>query len=305
MASGQGRAPILVTGGGGQVGCELRRLARAEGTTIVAPARAELDIGDPDAVAAFVGARPWSAVINAAAHTAVDRAESDVVQAWRVNALGPAALAAAAREAGVPIVHLSTDYVFDGAKADPYVEDDPVAPLGVYGASKEGGEQAVRTAAPRHVILRTAWVVSPHGGNFVKTMLRLGAERPLLRVVDDQRGCPTSAADIAQAAMAIAARLIGDPGAPSGTYHFVNRGEASWCEFAREIFAVAAQAGLTVPRVEAIGTADYPTPARRPANSRLSTEKLIRDFAITPRPWRPAVREIVQALIGRGQGTET
>ena len=304
MSSGEDARPILVTGGGGQVGTELRRLAARDKATVIAPARGELDISDPRAVAAFVASRPWSAVINAAAYTAVDRAESDVAEAWRVNALGPAALASAASQAGVPIIHLSTDYVFDGAKADFYVEDDPVAPLGVYGASKEGGEQAVRTAAPRHVILRTAWVVSPHGGNFIKTMLRLGAERPLLRVVDDQRGCPTSAADIAEAALAIAARLSADPAAPSGTYHFVNEGEATWCGFAREIFAIAGEAGLSVPQVEPIGTADYPTPARRPANSRLSTKKLTRDFAIAPRPWRPAVREIVQALIAPPNGTE-
>ena len=197
------------------------------------------------------------------------------------------------RRANVPLIQLSTDYVFDGQKREAYCEDDPVAPLGVYGASKEGGEQAVRTGNPRHLILRTAWVVSPHGVNFVKTMLRLAAERPTIRVVDDQRGCPTSAADVAMALITIAKRLIADPFAPTGTYHFVNAGEASWYEFARAIFAMVAARGRSVPTVEAISSSDYPTPARRPANSRLSSAKLQREFDIVSRPWQIAVEEVV------------
>lgn len=294
---------ILVTGGSGQVGTELRRLAPA-GWRIAAPGRDQLDMGEPASIAAMVASRPWSAIINTAAYTAVDKAESDVVTAWRANAVGPAALAASAAAAAVPLVHLSTDYVFDGQKAGFYVETDAVAPQGVYGASKEGGEQAVRTAHPRHVILRTAWVVSPHGGNFAKTMLRLGRERPALRVVDDQRGCPTSATDIALAVAAITERLMQDAEAPTGTYHFVNDGEASWCEFARFIFAVAAPRGWPEPTVEAITTAEYPTPARRPANSRLSTAKLRTDFGIAPRPWRIATEDVVKALVTPPEGTD-
>jgi len=286
---------VLLTGGSGQVGTEILRQAPA-GLNIVAPGRAQLDMADAEAIAALVASRPWAAVINCAAYTAVDKAETEVVAAWRANALGPAALARASAEANIPLIHVSTDYVFDGSKAGFYLETDPVAPIGVYGASKEGGEQAVRTANPRHVILRTAWVVSPHGSNFVKTMLRLAETRSELNVVDDQRGCPTSAADIAATVLAIAERMIEDADAPTGTYHFVNEGEATWCEFARAIFTAAQARGLATPTVHPIPSSAYPTPARRPANSRLSTEKLRRDYGIAPRPWPAALTEIMAAL---------
>ncbi|HEX5377919.1 MAG TPA: dTDP-4-dehydrorhamnose reductase [Phenylobacterium sp.] len=291
-----GGKAILLTGGAGQVGTEFRRLA-PEGVEIVAPGRDRLDMADPDSIAAFVAARPWAAVINSAAYTAVDKAESDPVTAWKVNALGPAALAWATSRAGVPLIHLSTDYVFDGAKPSPYLEDDPIGPLGVYGASKEAGEQAVRVGNPRHVILRTAWVVSPHGANFIKTMLRMAQSRDRLTVVDDQHGCPTSATDIAAALHTIAARMVEDPAAPTGVYHFVNSGEATWCELAREVFALAKARGRAVPTVEAIPTSAYPTPARRPGNSRLDTAKLRADFGVTPRPWRTAIAEVVETLL--------
>jgi len=285
--------PILVTGGSGQVGGALARLAPAE-FEIFAPARPELDLSVPSELTAMIRSRAWAAVVNCAAYTGVDRAETDVVRAWQVNALAPAALATATAEAGIPIIHVSTDYVFDGSKPDFYREEDPVAPLGVYGASKEGGEQAVRTANPRHIILRTAWVVSASGSNFVKTMLRLGAERPQLRVVADQTGCPTSADDIARAILTI---LGGMPDGPWGTYHFVNGGEASWHGLAEAVFARAAKHGRPAPAVEAIATSDYPTPAARPANSRLATDKIARDFGIHPRDWHEAVDEIVDKLV--------
>ena len=288
--------PVLVTGGSGQVGSALRRLAPA-GIELATPDRAALDLADPSAIATMVAARPWAAVVNAGAYTAVDRAESDVVAAWTINALAPAALAQATAAAGIPLVHLSTDYVFDGSKPAPYREDDPVAPLGVYGASKEGGEQAVRTANPRHLILRTAWVVSADGANFVKTMLRLAAERPELRVVADQHGCPTAAADIAATILALLPRLVTDADAHWGTYHFVNGGEASWHALARAVVERAGRHGRAVPRVTAIATADYPTPARRPANSRLSTAKIAQDYGIVPRGWEEAVDEIVDQLM--------
>jgi dTDP-4-dehydrorhamnose reductase len=295
---------ILLTGGDGQVGTELQRQAPAH-WRIAAPDEHELNLADPDAIAAAVASGAWSAVINAAAYTAVDKAEGAITTAWLVNALGPAALAEATAKAGIPLVHISTDYVFDGSKRGFYVEGDPVGPMGVYGASKEGGEQAVRTGNPRHVIVRTAWLVSPHGANFVKTMLRLGSERPSLRVVDDQRGCPTSAGDLAAALITITQRLIDDAEAPCGDYHFVNAGEASWCEFARFIFAEARGFGRPAPTVEAITTADYPTPARRPANSRLSTNKIRRDFGVQPRPWREAVEEIVERLFAPQEDNAT
>ncbi|WP_312162785.1 dTDP-4-dehydrorhamnose reductase [Phenylobacterium sp.] len=288
---------VLLTGGSGQVGHEVMRQAPA-GMNVVAPGRAELDLSDSDAILAMVASRPWAAVINCAAYTAVDRAESEAVEAWRANALGPATLAQVTAAAQIPLIHVSTDYVFDGSKAGYYAEGDPVAPLGVYGASKEAGEQAVRTGNPRHVILRTAWVVSPHGSNFIKTMLRLAETRPEIRVVDDQRGCPTSAIDIAAVLLHIAGRMIAAPqAAPSGTYHFVNGGEATWYELARTVFDLAAARGYPAPKVEAITTAEYPTPARRPANSRLDVAKLRGDYGITPRPWRAAVEDIVEALL--------
>jgi len=285
--------PVLVTGGSGQVGGALVRLAGPD-VEIVAPSRDILDLSDPAALATMVGARPWAAVVNCAAYTAVDKAESDVVAAWQVNALAPAALAAASAAANIPILHVSTDYVFNGAKPEPYGEDDPVAPLGVYGASKLGGELAVRSANPRHLILRTAWVVSATGNNFVKTMLRLGAERTRLGVVADQKGCPTSADDIARAILTILPRL-GD--GICGTYHFVNAGEATWHALAERVFARAATHGRPAPSVEPISTRDYPTPAARPANSRLATAKIARDFGISPRDWHEAIDEIVDTLV--------
>lgn len=288
---------ILLTGGGGQVGTEFQRRA-PQGFEVVAPDRDHLNLADADNIAAFVASRPWAAVINSGAYTAVDKAQTDPVTAWKVNALAPAALAWATAQAGIPLIQLSTDYVFDGSKAGAYVEDDPVGPVSTYGASKEAGEQAVRTGNPRHLILRTAWVVSPHGANFVKTMLRLAETRDRLTVVDDQHGCPTSAADIAGALAAIVTRMSNDDAAPTGTYHFVNSGEATWCGFAREVFALARARGLSVPTVEAIPTSAYPTPARRPANSRLDTAKLTRDFGVEPRDWRTAVSEVVETLLG-------
>lgn len=295
---------VLILGGAGQVGTELRALTWGEGVRAHAPDRAALDVTDPAALASAIAARPWGAVINAAAYTAVDRAESEVGAAWRLNALAPADLAAATARAGIPLVHVSTDYVFDGAGAGPCEPDAPVNPRSVYGASKAAGEMAVRTANPRHAILRTAWVVSPHRSNFVRTMLRLAGERDALSVVDDQHGCPTGAADLAAALAAIALRLARDPGAPTGTHHFVNAGATTWCGFARAIVAGAARrGGRTVP-VTGIPTSAYPTPARRPADSRLSTESLTRAYGIAPRPWEAALDDILDRLVGpiRGGG---
>jgi dTDP-4-dehydrorhamnose reductase len=288
---------ILVLGGAGQVGLDLQRLAPGMGFSAVAPARGELDLLDPGAIRAAVAARSWACVINCAAYTAVDRAESEQDAAFALNGGAPAVLAAATGAAGIPLVHVSTDYVFDGRKAAPYEVDDPVAPLGVYGASKEKGERGVRAGNPRHAIVRTAWVVSPNRANFVKTMLRLAAERPALRVVDDQFGTPTVAADLAAALLAVAARLASDPSAPTGTFHFANAGETTWCGLARETLALSgARGGPSVP-VEAIATGDYPTPARRPANSRLSTARITADYGIVPRNWRTALADVVAALV--------
>lgn len=288
---------ILVTGAAGQVGGELARLVWPAGYEVLAVDRSALDLTDTAAIARFVADHTLAAVINCAAHTAVDRAETEVVASWKINALAPAAFARATALAGIPLVQVSTDYVFDGSGTRPWEPSDPIGPLGVYGASKEGGEQAVRTANPRHAIVRTSWVVSPSGTNFVKTMLRLGAERPLLRVVDDQWGAPTVAADLAAALAVIAVRLVEDADAPTGTWHFANAGETTWCRLAREIFRLAAARGGPAPRATAIASSDYPTPARRPSNSRLSTATLTRDFGIRPRPWEEAIAEVVAALL--------
>ncbi|MBP28989.1 dTDP-4-dehydrorhamnose reductase [Methylobacterium sp.] len=290
---------ILVLGGAGQVGTELQALSWPDGVRVHAPGRADLDITDADAVAAALAARDYRAVINTAAYTAVDKAESDVVAAWRLNALAPAILAAATAAQSIPLVHVSTDYVFAGTKPDgAYAPDAPIDPQSVYGASKAAGELAVRTGNPRHAVVRTAWVVSPHRGNFVKTMLRLAAERDALTVVDDQHGCPTSATDLAAALATIAQRMAGEADAPTGTFHCVNAGDTTWCGFAEAIVAGSARRGGRSVPVKGIPTSAYPTPARRPANSRLSTDSLTAAYGIAPRAWQAALDDILDRLVG-------
>lgn len=288
---------ILITGGTGQVGVELARAEWPSHVRLHLPARDQLDLGDADAVRAAFAATPFKAVINSGAYTAVDKAETEVAAAFAANAMGPAILAEVTRATGIPLIQVSTDYVFDGSGETAYTEVDPVGPLGVYGASKLAGEVAVTTGNPRSVVMRTAWVLSPHRANFLKTMLRLATDRPTLRVVDDQHGCPTSARDIAGALKTIALRMIDDANAPTGIYHFVNAGSTTWAGLAAEIMALSAARGGPSATVEGITTADYPTPARRPSNSRLDTSKITRDYGIAPRPWEDAVAEIVAELI--------
>ncbi|GEP12331.1 dTDP-4-dehydrorhamnose reductase [Methylobacterium gnaphalii] len=289
---------ILILGGAGQVGTELQAYAWPEGVRVHAPARAALDITSEAAVAGIIAERDWAAVINTAAYTAVDRAESEVAAAWRLNALAPAILAAETARRAIPLVHVSTDYVFDGSGSGAYEPDAPIGPTSVYGASKAAGEMAVRTGNPRHAVLRTAWVVSPHRGNFVKTMLRLSGERDRLTVVNDQHGCPTSAADLAAALATIALRLAEDPDAPTGTFHCVNAGATTWHGFAEAIVAGNARRGGRLIPVEGIPTSAYPTPARRPANSQLSTATLSTAYGITPRSWQAALDDILDRLVG-------
>ena len=291
---------LLVLGASGQVGTELRRARLPAGITLVARDLPGLDISDRETVSAGVRRMRPDLIINAAAYTAVDRAESEAAAAFAANAAGPGHIAAACREAGIPLIHISTDYVYDGAKAGPYVEDDPVNPLGVYGRSKAAGDQAVRDALAEHVILRTAWVYSAHGNNFVKTMLRLAAERPALRVVADQRGSPTAAADIAAALVAIAAQIrAGEP--HWGVFHFTGQGETTWHGFAEAIVALAAPHTGKRPPVEAITTADYPTPARRPANSVLDCGKIAAAYDIVARRWQAALAEVVAELFDKSR----
>lgn len=289
---------VLVTGAGGQLGTELQRCAWQPEWEVVGCTRADLDLADVSAIADKVAERRWAAIINAAAYTAVDRAESEVTTAWAINALAPAAFGEACARAGVPLVQISTDYVFSGERQGAWEPDDPVGPLGVYGASKLGGELAVRTSGARHAIVRTAWVLSAHGSNFARTMLRLAAERDVLRVVCDQRGAPTAAADLAQAVMTIAVRLADEPQAPTGTFHFSNAGATDWAALAQEIFRQSAARGGPVARVEPIPSSQYPTAARRPANSLLGHAAIGAAYGIVPRPWQDSLAEILDELIG-------
>jgi dTDP-4-dehydrorhamnose reductase len=234
----------------------------------------------------------------------VDEAESESDAAFAVNADGPGAVGKAARKLGVPLIHLSTDYVFDGSKAEPYVEDDFPAPTGVYGASKLAGEEVVLATHTNVAILRTAWVYSPFGANFVKTMLRLAADRDEVGVVADQRGNPTSALDIADGVLAVAANLVAnDDPALRGIFHMTSSGQASWAEFAEEIFADSAAAGGPSASVRHITTADYPTPAKRPANSRLDSSKLEQAHGVRLPDWRRSTAEVVRRLVA-ANGTE-
>jgi dTDP-4-dehydrorhamnose reductase len=282
-------AKILVTGGSGQIGGALARLAAARGLEVWAPDRTKLDLTKEGSIKAAI--RDWlpSMIVNCAAYTAVDKAESEPQLAETINAAAPAIIANEAARLNVPIIHVSTDYVFDGTKPAPYSEHDAVAPINVYGRTKEAGETAVRAAKAQHAIIRTAWVLSADGANFLNTMLRLGSVRDEISVVNDQVGCPSSAADIADALLSVADRL----GDRSGTWHFVNRGEASWYQLASHIFAAAGRRGVPAPSLNAIPASAYPTPASRPCNSRLATGLIENDFAIKPRVWQEAIDEIL------------
>ena len=293
MAAGSAWVPrrvsprVLVTGARGQLGEEV--LARGDASA-VGLGRSELDIADRAAVERAFEAIGPDLVVNTAAYTAVDRAESEPELAFAINADGPRHLARACAAAGVPLIHVSTDYVFDGAKAEGYVEDDPVAPLQVYGASKEAGERAVREELAEHVILRTAWVYSSHHRNFVLTMRQFAAERDVLRVVGDQRGSPTWAGELAQAIWRIAPQLGG--AGRFGTYHFAGAGSASWAEFAEAVMELCLPAGRPAPPVVPIASAEFPRPARRPACSVLRCARIGRVFGVAPRPWRDALAEV-------------
>ena len=288
---------VLVTGGDGQLGSSLMALTPPADVQFHAPGLDELDFTRPETIDATLSARPWAAVINGAAHTAVDRAESEPALTWAINAAAPARIARHCSKAGIPMIQVSTDYVYPGDKEGAYVETDAIGPLGIYGASKAAGEIAVQASGARHVIARTSWVVSPFGANFVKTMLRLGAERDELRVVDDQFGAPTSAQDLAAALMTIVVRLMDQADAPTGVFHVVNRGETTWRRVAEAVFERAAEHGRPAPRVTPISTAEYPTPAKRPLNSRLSTARLENEYGLVLSGWSQSVGLIVDQLL--------
>jgi dTDP-4-dehydrorhamnose reductase len=289
---------FLLLGGTGQVGEEFRALMFPGGVEVIAPSRRVIDLEDPRAIAGIIASQPWDAVINAAAYTDVDGAESEEPVAFAVNAEAPSRLAAETERRGIPLIHISTDYVFDGRKGSPYVEGDAVEPLNAYGRSKLAGERGVCAANPRHVILRTSWVYSPYRQNFVRTILRLAVERDRLTVVADQRGCPTAARDIAMACLSIALRCASQPRrAPYGTYHLAGAGDASWFEFATAIIEMSADRIVRPPQVVPIRTVDYPTPAVRAPDTRLDCTAVTRDFCIKLRPWRQALEETISRLL--------
>ncbi len=287
---------LLITGANGQVGWCLKNLASSFGfNEVVALGHKELDITDKEAVDLCVRTEKPEVIINAAAYTAVDRAESDIENAEKINTLAPGYLATAAKANHAVFLHISTDYVFNGKKEGLYKEDDPYAPLGVYGTTKMKGEEAVLAANPNSIILRTAWGFCEHGNNFVKTMLRLALSRDVLGVVSDQYGAPTYAGDIATALLKIGKQIISQPKfANYGIYHFTGYPYVNWHEFAMEIFNEAEKQGFLNKKltVNAIGTKDYPTLAERPANSKLSCEKILDVFGIQPSDWKLALKNL-------------
>jgi len=294
---------VVLIGQSGQLAqCLMERVPG--GVEVACLGRPAFDLGSDDVrdFGALSAKRP-DLVINAAAYTAVDKAETDRETAFAVNAHGPAGLAAFAAAQGIPMIHVSTDYVFDGSSARPYDEDDATAPLNVYGQSKLEGERAILRAQPRSIILRTSWLFSAYGANFVKTMLRLGRERDRLRIVADQTGCPTSAHELAQCIWQVAGRITdGEDGFDAwGVYHYAGAGATSWANFAGEIFA-SPHAGLaTVPEIGRVTTADYPTPAIRPRYSVLNCAKIERHLGIRPAPWRTALADVLTRLQERAQ----
>lgn len=289
---------IAVTGKQGQVVTALLERGAEAGVEIFAVGRPELDLADPASIRSVLSELKPDAIVSAAAYTAVDKAESEEALAFAVNAQGPAAIAQVAAELGIPVVHLSTDYVFPGDKQGVYTEADATGPVSVYGRSKLAGEEAIAAATPNHAILRTAWVYSPFGANFVKTMLRLAETRDALNVVADQHGTPTSALDIADAVIAIARRLVDDADPKlRGVFHLTGSGEATWADFADVIFAGLKEKSGKAISVGRITTADYPTPAKRPANSRLSNDKLKQAYGIVLPQWQQSTKVVLDRLL--------
>ncbi|NUQ17970.1 MAG: dTDP-4-dehydrorhamnose reductase [Sphingomonas sp.] len=290
---------VVVTGREGQVVRSLVERGSRAGHEIVALGRPDLDLtADADAIEAAIDAEHPDVLVSAAAYTAVDKAESEPELAFAINEKGAGAVAGAARILGIPLVHLSTDYVFDGSKASPYAEQDEPSPAGVYGASKLAGEHAVLAQQPNSAILRTAWVYSPFAANFVKTMLRLAVDREEIAVVADQRGNPTSALDVADGVLAVAANLLGDNDpALRGIFHMTADGDASWAEFAEWIFEASGRSGGPTARVKRIASADYSAAARRPANSRLDCTKLRHKHGVSLPAWRASAESVVHRLV--------
>lgn len=288
---------ILITGCQGQVGdCLVQRLNKRNDVEVIAYDREELDITNSEQVSSTIARMKPNVIVNAAAHTAVDKAETDVEQSYAINHEGPLFLAKAAKEADALLLHISTDYVFDGAKLTPYSETDATGPLGVYGKSKLAGEQAVEEHCSRYAILRTAWVFGEHGNNFVKTMLRLGIDKPELGIIGDQFGGPTYAGDIADVLIIMMDKFSESNSDLSGVYHFSGAPHVSWYEFACEIFSQAMVHDVlkNAPKVNKITADQYPLPAPRPENSRLDCSKIESVFGVTPSDWKLALTNIAE-----------
>lgn len=288
---------ILIYGAGGQLGYELMRQGRTLSPDIRGVDYPQTDIADPAKVLNDFSNYHPMLVINAAAYTNVDAAESEPELTMAINKDGPANLARLCTANKIPLIHVSTDYVFDGTKGSLYRETDPISPIGVYGRSKAEGETAVRTILAEHIILRTAWLYGSHGQNFVKTMLKLARERDEIRVVSDQYGCPTCAADLAEAILTISGKLLHRPVVQWGTYHYCGKGTISWHEFAQTIVDMSRRYGkVKTTRVEPIKTTDYPTKAKRPAYSALDCGLIAKNFGISPKPWHNSLKITVQQL---------
>jgi dTDP-4-dehydrorhamnose reductase len=294
---------VLIFGATGQVGHELTLAAWPSDTVVVGLSRPTYDITDADAITAALALHTPDLIINAAAYTAVDKAENDVATAFEVNDYGPSLLAAASARAGTPLIHLSTDYVFDGTCVVPYKESDPTTPINTYGRSKAAGEAAVRSKQPHAIIVRTSWVYASHGHNFLRTMLRIAADREEIAVVADQVGTPTAAKSIAAALVTISERVVNARRAGLegswGTYHFTDVGETTWYGFAKHIFSHLEGCDLRIPRLKPIATEEYPTPARRPVNSRLDCSLIERTFGIRRTRWQQGVERAIDELLSK------
>jgi len=288
---------MLITGANGQLGRELVRQGRALNIALHAFKRQELDITQPNQVNTIVAKASPSLVVNAAGYTNVDKAEAEADLAFEVNKIAPAYLARCCADRNIALLHISSDYVFDGIKGKPYHETDPIAPLGIYGQSKAQGEVAIRSVLKNHIILRTSWLYGVYRHNFVKTMLGLGTQKKTIPVVADQFGSPTSAADLAAAVLSIAAK-IGSAADPDwGTYHYCGNGVTSWHGFAKEVLQLASSyVPLQTKHIEAITTAEYPTPAKRPPYSALDCSRIKKVFGITPKPWQQSLKRTIDRV---------
>jgi dTDP-4-dehydrorhamnose reductase len=289
---------MLITGANGQLGRELVRQGRALNIALHALKRQELDITQPNQVNTIVAKASPSLVVNAAGYTNVDTAETEAELAFEVNKIAPGYLARCCADRNIALLHISSDYVFDGLKGKPYHETDPIAPLGIYGQSKAQGEAAIRSVLKNHIILRTSWLYSVYRHNFVKTMLGLGTQKKIVPVVADQFGSPTSAADLAAAVLTIAAK-IGSAADPDwGTYHYCGNGVTSWHGFAKEVLQLASSyVPLQTKHVEAITTAEYPTPAKRPPYSALDCSRIKKVFGIDPKPWQESLKRTIDRIL--------